>query len=71
MTEVVEIGAIVEIEKEGDQGLGIEVQIEGTEMKDHIKIVIRIADQTRLKNLENVSLVAEEKMNYLLKKPIN
>lgn len=71
MTEVVEIGAIVEIEKEGDQGLGIEVQIEGTEMKDHIKIVIRIADQTRLKNLENVSLVAEEKMNYLLKKLTN
>ena len=71
MTEVVEIGAIVEIEKEGDQGLGREVQIEGTEMKDHIKIVIRIADQTRLKNLENVSLVAEEKMNYLLKKLTN
>jgi len=71
MTEVVEIGAIVEIEKEGDQGLEIEVQIEGTEMKDHIKIVIRIADQTRLKNLENVSLVAEEKMNYLLKKLTN
>ena len=71
MTEVVEIGAIVEIEKEGDQGLEIEVQIEGTEMKDHIKIVIRIADQTRLKNLENVSLVAEEKMNYLSKKLTN
>ena len=71
MTEVVEIGAIVEIEKEGDQGLEIEVQIEGTEMKDRIKIVIRIADQTRLKNLENVSLVAEEKMNYLLKKLTN
>ena len=71
MTEVVEIGAIVEIEKEGDQGLGIEVQIEGTEMKGHIKNVIRIADQTRLKNLENVSLVAEEKMNYLLKKLTN
>ena len=71
MTEVVEIGAIVEIEKEGDQGLEIEVQIEGTEMKDHIKIVIRIADLSRLKNLENVSLVAEEKMNYLLKKLTN
>ena len=71
MTEIVEIGAIVEIEREGDQGLVIEVQIEGTEMKDHIKIVIRIADQTRLKNLENVSLVAEEKMNYLLKKLTN
>ena len=71
MTEVVEIGAIVEIEKEGDQGLGREVQIEGTEMIDHIKIVIRIADQIRLKNQENVSLVAEEKMNYLLKKLTN
>ena len=71
MTEVVEIGAIVEIEREGDQGLVIEVQIEGTEMIDHIKIVIRIADQIRLKNQENVSLVAEEKMNYLLKKLTN
>ena len=49
VTEVEEIEATVEIEKEGDLGRGIE-EIEEIEMTGLKKIVIKIADQNQIKN---------------------
>ena len=71
--EVEEIEVIVEIEREEDQGRVIEARIEEKEVKDLKKTVIKIVDQTRIKNQENVSPeeAEEEKTSCLLKKQIN
>ena len=71
VTEVEEIEATVEIEKEGDLGRGIE-EIEEIEMTGLKKIVIKIADQNQIKNKENANQEEEEeKMSYQLKKQTN